>query len=81
MSFSEYKRQISTFERKNSEAEVIKNIMKLFPDDFDSRAILYYLSLCVVIDGDAFEAEGRNMNSRNENVIFEVVSKAKFFIN
>lgn len=79
MGFSEYKRQISIFERKNSEAEVIKNIMKLFPDDFDSRAILYYLSLCVVVDGDVFEAEGRNMNSRNENVIFELISPQKKF--
>ena len=59
MNFSEYTRQISTAEKKNAESEVVKNILKLFPNDFDSRAILYYLSHCAILDTELFDDDNR----------------------
>ena len=75
MTFSEYKRQMIVAEKNNSEMGIVKNIIELFPDDFDSRMLLYYLSHCIVIDCDIFE--DRNMNSRKENVMFELITPQK----
>lgn len=77
MTFSEYKRQMIVAEKNNSEMGVVKNIIELFPDDFDSRMILYYLSHCVVIDGDIFEEQ--NMGGRKEGVVFRLITPQKKF--
>lgn len=59
MNYSEYTRQLATAERKNADSEIVKTIKNLFPDDFDTRSILYYLSLCTILDTNLFEEEGR----------------------
>ena len=60
MNYNEYTRQLATAERKNADFEVVKNINNLFPDDLDTRSILYYLSLCTILDTtNLFEKEGR----------------------
>lgn len=75
MSFNEYKRQMTAAEKKNSEIEVVRNIIELFPDDFDSRMILYYLSHCAVIDGDVFEGVAKD--DRTGYVILKIISPQK----
>ena len=57
MNYSEYTRQLATAERKNADSEIVKTIKNLFPDDFDTRSILYYLSLCTILDTNLFEEE------------------------
>ena len=59
MNYNEYTRQLATAERKNADFEVVKAIKNLFPDDLDTRSILYYLSLCTILDTNLLEEEGR----------------------
>lgn len=59
MNYNEYTRQLATAERKNADFEVVKTINNLFPNDLDTRSILYYLSLCTILDTNLFEEEGR----------------------
>ena len=59
MNYNEYTRQLATAERKNADFEVVKTINNLFPDDLDTRSILYYLSLCTILDTNLLEEEGR----------------------
>lgn len=75
MNFSEYTRQMDTVERKNADSEVVKNIFKLYPTDFDSRAILYYLSHCAILDTEPFEDETRG--PVKQSAIFKLISPLK----
>ncbi len=43
-------RTISSIERKYADNEIIKNIVKEFPDEMESRVILYMLSASVITD-------------------------------
>lgn len=78
MNFSEYTRQMDTVERKNADSEVVKNILKLYPTDFDSRAILYYLSHCAILDTEPFEDDTRG--PVKQSVIFKLISPQKKFM-
>lgn len=75
MSFSEYKRQMTAAEKKNSEVEAVRNIIELFPEDFDSRMILYYLCHCAVVDADVFEEVAKD--GLNGYVILKIISPQK----
>lgn len=67
MSFTEFKRQICNLERKYAEKEFLKNINKLFPDDFDSRSILYSLCVDTVI-------------GENDTVIIQIINPQKKYV-
>lgn len=43
-------RTISSIERKYADNEIVKNIVKEFPDEMESRVILYMLSASVITD-------------------------------
>lgn len=51
----EYVRQIELLEQNNQEVTLIKNITSMFPDDFDSRVLLYYFCYSMLFGGEAWE--------------------------
>lgn len=78
MNYNEYTRQLATAERKNADFEVVKNINNLFPDDLDTRSILYYLSLCTILDTNLFEEERRA--SGNYPIFLKLISPRKKYV-
>ncbi len=78
MNYNEYTRQLATAERKNADFEVVKNINNLFPDDLDTRSILYYLSLCTILDINLFEEERRE--SGNYPIFLKLISPRKKYV-
>ena len=78
MNYNEYTRQLATAERKNADFEVVKTINNLFPDDLDTRSILYYLSLCTILDTNLFEEEGRE--SGRFPVFLRLISPRKKYV-
>lgn len=60
MNDTEYFRQIILFERKHKNIDLIKKITEMFPNDFDSRILLYYFSYSAVFGEEFFEPEYRN---------------------
>ena len=53
MDSTEYKRQIINFENTVLNIDLFKNITAAYPNDFDSRILLYYVS-CKIVDEDFF---------------------------
>lgn len=51
----EYSRQIEICERNNQHFEIIKNITSMFPDDFDSRVLLYYFCYSTIYGEECWE--------------------------
>lgn len=78
MNYNEYTRQLATAERKNADFEVVKNINNLFPNDLDTRSILYYLSLCTILDTNLFEEERRA--SGNYPIFLKLISPRKKYV-
>ena len=78
MNYNEYTRQLATAERKNADFEVVKTINNLFPDDLDTRSILYYLSLCTILDINLFEEERRA--SGNYPIFLKLISPRKKYV-
>ncbi len=78
MNYNEYTRQLATAERKNADFEVVKTINNLFPDDLDTRSILYYLSLCTILDTNLFEEERRA--SGNYPIFLKLISPRKKYV-
>ena len=70
--FPEYKRQIMNFEKKNCENKIIKSITSLFPDDFDSRIILYYFCFVTVNQEEPFST--RENGAIKESIVYRFVS-------
>lgn len=75
MNYNEYTRQLATAERKNAEEAIVKTITHLFPDDIDTRSIVYYLSLCTILDTNLFEEDGRE--SGKYPVFLRLISRQK----
>ena len=78
MSFMEYRRQLCNFERKYAEAGIIKSIVNLFPDDFDSRSFLYYFSFSTVMGSEPFEVENRR--EIQESAVFNFITPGKKYV-
>ena len=45
MNYTEYKRQMFSLEKRYENNEAVSNIKKIYPDDYDSRFILYYFCI------------------------------------
>lgn len=73
----EYKRQIMDIEARRRENEAIKNLTSLFPDDFDSRAILYYICHTLLHGDELLHCRSRGPTV--ESAIFEALPfKSRF---
>ena len=79
MSFTEFKRQICNLERKYAEKEFLKNINKLFPDDFDSRSILYSLCFDTVI-GENDPDNDDDRRNRLDCAILRIINPQKKYV-
>lgn len=67
---TEYKRQIVNLENTAQDIDLIKNITHSYPNDFESRIILYYVSL-KIIDEENFSEDERRFGFSN---IFQYLS-------
>ncbi|MCQ2241683.1 ATP-binding protein [Treponema sp.] len=60
MDVTEYTRQIIAFEKKYKEIGLIKNITERFPDEIDSRILLYFYCYSVIFGEPFCESNSRN---------------------
>ncbi len=72
MDDSEYIRQITKFESESKDNEIVRNVTALFPNDFDSRLILYYFSGTHIYGEEYLEND--EMRYRNETGVFSVIT-------
>ena len=64
MQSSEYKRQIGNLENIVQDIDLIKNVTKAYPNDFESRIVLYYVSI-KTIDEESFSDDERDFGFNN----------------
>lgn len=69
---SEYESLITKIEKGSKENEIIQNIIKLFPNDMDSRLILYYFFGTHIYGEECLESEYKR--NRSETAAFSVIS-------
>lgn len=73
MQSSEYKRQIVNLENAAQEIDLIKNITNAYPNDFESRIVLYYVSL-KIINEESISDEEQHWGFNN---LFQYLSESE----
>lgn len=57
----EYIRQIISFEKKLQHLELFKNVLQMFPEDIESRILIYYFSYAVIYGYEFDAGQGRGV--------------------